>query len=122
MEDFSVYGNSFDNCLANLKKILARCEELNLVLNWEKCHFMVQQGIVLGRLVSSRGIEADKAKVEVIEKLPPPVNVKGIRSFLEHAGLYQRFIPDFSKITQPLTELLANDVPFVFSDDGVAVF
>ena len=72
--------------------------------------------------MSSRGIEVDKAKVEVIEKLPPPVNVKGIRSFLEHAGLYRRFIPDFSKIPRPLTELLANDVPFVFSNECLAAF
>ena len=95
MDDFSVYGNSFDDCLANLEKVLARYEEVNLFLNWEKGHFMVQQGIVLGHLVSNRGIEVDKAKVDVIEKLPPPVNVKGIRSFLGHAGFYMRFIPYF---------------------------
>ena len=83
---------------------------------------MVQHGIVLGHLVSCRGIEVDKAKVEVIEKLPPPVNVKWIRSFLGHAGFYRRFIPDFSKIAQSLTELLANDVPFVFSDECLDAF
>ena len=81
MDDFSVYGNSFDDCLANIEKELVICEEVNLVLNWEKCHFMVQKGIVLGHTVSSHGIEVDRAKVEVIEKLPPLVNVKGIRSF-----------------------------------------
>jgi len=77
MDDFSVYGNDFDNCLANLDKVLQRCIEVNLVLNWEKCHFMVNEGVVLGHLVSNRGIEVDKAKVQVIEQLPPPVNVKG---------------------------------------------
>ncbi|CAM8951355.1 unnamed protein product [Rhodiola kirilowii] len=85
MDDFSVYGSSFDDCLANLAKVLKRCIETNLVLNWEKCHFMVQEGIVLGHLVSKRGIEVDKAKVEFIEKLPPPKDVRGIRSFLGHA-------------------------------------
>ncbi|CAM8948103.1 unnamed protein product [Rhodiola kirilowii] len=85
MDDFSVYGSSFDDCLANLAKLFKRCIEMNLVLNWEKCHFMVQEGIVLGHLVSKRGIEVDKAKVEVIEKLPPPKDVRGIRSFLGHA-------------------------------------
>ena len=67
--------------------------------------------------MSNRGIEVGKAKVEVIGKLPLPANVKGIRCFLGYAGFYKRFIPDFSKIRRPLSELLANDVPFVFSDD-----
>ena len=66
MDDFSVLGNSFDNCLENLRSVLVRCEETNLVLNWEKCHLMVQEGIVLGHLISVRGIEVDKAKIEVI--------------------------------------------------------
>ncbi|KAK1608649.1 hypothetical protein QYE76_032322, partial [Lolium multiflorum] len=70
MDDFSVYGNSFDNCLRNIDKVLQRCEETNLVLNWEKCHFMVNEGIVLGHKISERGIEVDRAKVEAIEKMP----------------------------------------------------
>ena len=82
MDDFSVFGSSYNNCLNNLSQVLQRCEEANLVLNWEKCHFMVQEGIVLGHKISSKGIEVDHAKIEVIEKLPPPNNVKGIRSFL----------------------------------------
>ena len=76
MDDFSVFGSSFDGCLTNLEKVLQRCEESNLVLNWEKCHFTVQEGIVLGHKISVRGIKVDKAKIDVIEKLPPPMNVK----------------------------------------------
>jgi len=70
MDDFSIYGGTFDNCLQNLTKVLRRCEEVNLVLNWKKCHFMVQEGVVLGHIISARGIEVDKAKIEVIERLP----------------------------------------------------
>ncbi|KAI3767638.1 hypothetical protein L2E82_17938 [Cichorium intybus] len=122
MDDFSLFGDSFTNCLSNLDKMLKRCEETNLVLNWEKCHFMVKEGIVLGHKVSGRGIEVDIAKVEVIAKLPPPTNVKGVRSFLGHAGFYRRFIKDFSKITKPLTQLLQNDVKFDFNDECVNAF
>ncbi|GJV83769.1 putative nucleotidyltransferase, ribonuclease H [Tanacetum coccineum] len=89
MDDFSVFGNSFDCCLANLDRMLARCEETNLVLNWEKCHFMVKEGIVLGHKISRAGIEVDRAKIDVIAKLPYPTNVKGVRSFLGHAGFYR---------------------------------
>ncbi|KAK1612021.1 hypothetical protein QYE76_035694 [Lolium multiflorum] len=122
MDDFSVYGNSFDSCLRNLDKVLQRCEETNLVLNWEKCHFMVNEGIVLGHKISERGIEVDRAKVEAIEKMPYPRDVKGIRSVLGHAGFYRRFIKDFSKISKPLTNLLQKDVPFVFDDDCKEAF
>src|SRR3954451_21043239 len=122
MDDFSIYGTSFDNCLHNLDKVLQRCEETNLVLNLEKCHFMVNEGIVLGHKISERGIEVDRAKVEAIEKMPFNRDVKGIRSILGHAGFYRRFIKDFSKISKPLTNLLQKDVPFVFYDDCKEAF
>ncbi|CAN6554873.1 unnamed protein product [Malus baccata var. baccata] len=117
MDDFSVFGNSFDICLDNLSLVLERCRETNLVLNWEKCHFMVKHGIVLGHLISSKGIEVDKAKIEVIAKLPKPTSVKNVRSFLGHAGFYRRFIKDFSKISRPLCNLLAKDACFDFNAD-----
>ncbi|GJY52379.1 retrovirus-related pol polyprotein from transposon 17.6 [Tanacetum coccineum] len=76
MDDFSIFRNSFDNCLYNLDKMLQRCKDANLVLNWETCHFMVKEGIVLGHKVSGPGLEVDKAKINVISKIPPPINVK----------------------------------------------
>nr|GEW76765.1 reverse transcriptase domain-containing protein [Tanacetum cinerariifolium] len=88
MDDFSVFGNSFQTCLSHLEKMLKRCEDTNLCLNWEKNHFMVKEGIVLGHKISKNGIEVDKAKVEIIAKFPHPTTVKGIRSFLGHAGFY----------------------------------
>ena len=122
MDDFSVFGTSFDHCLHNLAKVLQRCEEKNLVLNWEKCHFMVREGIVLGHRVSSKGIEVDPAKISTIEKLPPPTNEKGIRSFLGHVGFYRRFIKDFSKIVKPLCNLLEKDSSFIFDESCLKVF
>ncbi|XP_019085407.1 PREDICTED: uncharacterized protein LOC109126351 [Camelina sativa] len=117
MDDFSVYGSSFKSCLDNLCKVLARCEEKHLVLNWEKCHFMVRDGIVLGHRVSEAGIEVDRAKIEVMTSLQLPENVKAVRSFLGHAGFYRRFIKDFSKIARPLSALLCKDVKFEFTDE-----
>ncbi|GKE98861.1 reverse transcriptase domain-containing protein [Tanacetum coccineum] len=116
MDDFSVFGNSFDKCLNNLDKMLQRCKDAHLVLNWEKCHFMVKEGIVLGHKVSDVGLEVDKAKINVISKLIPPTNIKGVRSFLGHAGFYRRFIKDFSKNARPITKLLEKDTPFEFND------
>ena len=77
---------------------------------------MVREGIVLGHLVFEREIEVDRAKIEVIKQLSPPVNIKGIHSFLGHAGFYRRFIKDFSYIARPLANLLAKDVPYEFDD------
>nr|GEV90468.1 reverse transcriptase domain-containing protein [Tanacetum cinerariifolium] len=89
MDDFSVFGDSFQTCLSHLEKMLKRCEDTNLCLNWEKSHFMVKEGIVFGHKTSKEGIEVDKAKVDVITKLPHATTVKGIRSFLGHAGFYR---------------------------------
>nr|GFA52491.1 retrovirus-related Pol polyprotein from transposon 17.6 [Tanacetum cinerariifolium] len=94
MDDFSVFGNSFSTCLTNLERMLKRCEDTKLALNCEKSHFMVKEGIVLGHKISKKGIEVDKAKIKVISKLSHPTTVKGIRSFLRHAG----FIDDLSRI------------------------
>ncbi|KAA3456837.1 Transposon Ty3-I Gag-Pol polyprotein [Gossypium australe] len=109
MDDFSVFDNSFHLCIKTLKRVLMRCEETILVLNWEKCHFIVREGIVLGNKISSKEIEVDKAKVEAIEKLPPPSSIKAIRSFLGHAG-------------KPLTKLLEKDVPFNFNQECLDAF
>ena len=116
MDDFTVYGYNFEQCLHNLGKVLQRCKDKNLTLNWEKCHFMVIEGIVLGHMISTAGLEVDQAKVSIIRNLIPPTTVKGIRSFLGHAGFYRRFIINFSKIARPLCKLLENDTKFNFDE------
>nr|GFA26194.1 reverse transcriptase domain-containing protein [Tanacetum cinerariifolium] len=103
MDDFFVFENSFSTYLTNLENMLKRCEDTKLALNWEKSHFMVKEGIVLGHKISKKGIEVDKAKIEVISKLPHPTIVKGIRSFLGHAGFY----------------LLEKNSPFIFSNECI---
>nr|GEW47522.1 retrovirus-related Pol polyprotein from transposon 17.6 [Tanacetum cinerariifolium] len=76
MDNFSIFGNSFNNCLNNLGKTLQCCKDAHLVLNWKKCQFMVKEGIVLGHKVSEAILEVEKAKINVISKLPPPTNIK----------------------------------------------
>ncbi|GJX92616.1 reverse transcriptase domain-containing protein [Tanacetum coccineum] len=98
------------------------CKDAHLVLNWKKCHFMVKEGIMLGHKVSSTGLEVNKAKIDVILKLLPPTNIKGVRSFLGHAGFYRRFIKYFSKIARPLTKLLEKDTSFEFDDECQKAF
>nr|GFC23834.1 reverse transcriptase domain-containing protein [Tanacetum cinerariifolium] len=122
MDDFLVFGNSFSTCLTNLERMLKRHEDTKLDLNWEKSHFMVKECIVLGHKISKKGIEVDKAKIEVISKLPHPTTIKGIRSFLRHAGFYRRFIKYFSKISRPMTHLLEKNSPFIFSNDCIQAF
>ena len=92
MDDFSVFGDDFDSCLAHLTKILEFCVRKRLVLSWEKSHFMVGEGVVLGHLISGKGLEVDKAKIEVIPNLPLPTTLRDLRSFLGHVGFYHRFI------------------------------
>ena len=78
---------------------------------------MVTRGIVLGQIISANGIQVDKANIDIIANLPPPRTVKDVRSFLEHADFYRRFIKDFSAISRPLCQLLAKDSPFEWSEN-----
>ena len=100
VDDFFVYGSSFENCLQTLSMVLQRRKDKNLALNWEKCYFMVTEGIVLGHKIYAVGLEVDQAKISMIETLMPPTTVKGIISFMGHGGFYARFIKDFSMIAK----------------------
>nr|GEW88052.1 reverse transcriptase domain-containing protein [Tanacetum cinerariifolium] len=122
VDGFSVFRNSFQTCLSHLEKMLKRCEDTNLYLNWEKSHFIVKEGIVLDHKISKNEIEVDKSKVDVISKLPHPITFKGIHSFLGHVGFYRRFIKDFSKIARPMTRIFEKDTPLFFSKECVEAF
>ncbi|RDX81526.1 Retrovirus-related Pol polyprotein from transposon 17.6, partial [Mucuna pruriens] len=106
IDDFMVYVDSFDTCLENLFKVLTRCIDTNLVLNFEKCHFMATEGIVLGHLVSNRGIEVDKSQINIITSLPSPASMQEVCSFVGHVGFYIRFIKNFQQ------DCPATDLPF----------
>ena len=122
MDDFFVYATSFDDFLSNLDRVLQRCEGTNLVLNWEKCHFMVNEGTILEHKFFERGIKVDNAKVIAIEKMPCPKDIKGIHSFLGHAGFYRRFIKDFlghaSLISAPIVQPPNWTLPFEIMCDA----
>ncbi|RDX60411.1 Retrovirus-related Pol polyprotein from transposon 17.6, partial [Mucuna pruriens] len=116
MDDFMVYATSFDACLENLSRMLTRCINTNLVLNFEK------NGIVLGHLISNRRIEVDKSKIDIITSLPNPTSVREVCSFLGHVGFYRRFIMNFNKIALPLSKLLQKDVDFNFDQPYAEAF
>ena len=86
IDDFSVFEDSFNECINNLEEVLEKCEETLLVLNWMKCHFMVKEGLDLGHKISNVGLEMDPAKINVVSKLPPPCDVKSLKRFMGHAG------------------------------------
>ena len=112
MDDFSLFGDSFKDCLQNLENVLVRCKGNNLVLNWEKYHFMATQGIALGHIASAEEIQMDKAIIDIIANLSVLKTIKEVRSFVGHVGFYGRFIKYFSVISRPLYNLLAKDAPF----------
>nr|GFB28324.1 reverse transcriptase domain-containing protein [Tanacetum cinerariifolium] len=121
MDDFSVFGNSFSTCLTNLENMLKRCEDTKLALNWEKSHFMVKEGIVLGHKISKKGIEVDKAKIEVISKLPHPTTVKGIKNspFIFSNECIQAFRTLKDKLTEAPILIAPNwDQPFELMCDA----
>jgi hypothetical protein len=122
MDDFTVYGNTYQEALDNLEKFLIRCQEMNLYLSHEKCKMLLIEGVVLGNHVSSKGIKVDPAKIEVIVIIPPPKTQKEVRSVLRHARYYRQFIENFTKIVSPMFGLLIKDVDFVWIEQCQTAF
>ena len=112
MDEFTAYGNNFQEALDNLEKVLIQCQETNLALSHEKCKMLLTEGIVSRHHISSQGIKVDPAKIEVIVGLPSPKTQKEVRSFLGHAGYYRRFIENFTKIATPMFKLLTKESEF----------
>ena len=122
MDDFTVYGSTFEDSLANLEKILKRCVDSNLSLSNEKCFMMMIEGIVLGHHISASGIKVDPDKIQIIDNLSKPTTQIDVRRFLGYAGYYHRFIANFSKIALPLFKLLSKDVNFNWDTDCQSAF
>ena len=115
MDDFTVFGVTYEEALMNLEKVLFQCKEHNISLNSEKCFILMQEGVVLGHFISAARIQVDPTKIEVIITFPIPTKPKDVRSFLRHVGYYRHFIKDFSKIASPLYTLLTKEVEFIWT-------
>jgi len=122
MDDFTPYGDSFVEGLKNLENVLERCIYARVSLSMVKCHMMMEEGIVLGHLLSAEGIQMDPAKIKVILYFPTPKMPMQVRSFIGCAGYYKRFIEKFAKVAHPLFQLLTKDSYFVWTGDCDAVF
>ena len=122
MDDFTVYGNTFEEALEILEIFLKRCQEENLSLSQEKCFMMFTEGIVLGHHISGDGIRFDESKVEVISNLSIPSCQKDVRSFLGFTGYYRRIIENFTKIESRLFKLLTKDCEFKLNSDFQLAF
>ena len=116
MDDFTAYGNTFQEALDNLQKVLIQCQETKLALSHEKCKMFLTKGIVLGHHVSSQGIKVEHTKIEVIVNIPSPKTQKEVRRFLVHAGYYRHFIENFTKIAAPMFKLLMKDTEFQWNE------
>jgi len=112
MDDFFVYGDSFNEALDNLERVLIRCKESNISLSHKKCKMLSQQGIFLGHHISFACIKVDTDNIKVVMDFPAPHSPKEVRSFLGHVGYYRRFIENFTKIVAPIYKLLAKDTDF----------
>ena len=121
MDDFTTYGDTFEQAHPNLEKVLKRCQEYNLSLNSENFYFMME-GVILGHYLSSFGIQVDPTKIVVITNLPTPTKKIDVRSFLRHVEYYRRFIKDFNKLVNPLYNLLKKKVEFEWIEDCEAAF
>jgi hypothetical protein len=108
MDDFTLYGNDFDQALNNLEKILERCIATRLCLSHEKCHMMMKKGVVLGNYISTDGNRVDPTKIEVILNLTTPHTQTKVRSFLGATGYYRRFMENFARTATPLHDLTSN--------------
>jgi hypothetical protein len=122
MDEFNVYGHTYQEALDNLEKILIICQEMNLSLFHQKCKMSLTEGVVLGHHVSSEGIKVDPAKIEVIIRIPPPKTQKEVIIFLGHARYYRWFIENFTKIIAPMFGFLIKDVDFVWTQQCQTTF
>jgi hypothetical protein len=116
MDDFTVYGDDFQQALDNLEKVLLKCKETNLSLSHEKSRMLLTEKIILGHHIFGTGIRVDPAKIEIISQIKIPSSQKEVKIFLEHAGYYRRFIQNFTNIAFPLFKLLTRDAKFCWNE------
>jgi hypothetical protein len=115
MDDFTPYGDDFNQALNNMEKVLEWCISTRLCLSHEKCHMIMTEGVVLGNYIYADGTRVDPAKIQVILNLPTPHTQTKVCSFLGASGYYHRFMENFARTATPLHALTGN-VEFQWSD------
>ena len=112
MDDILIFSESLENHREHVKIVLQRLREHGLQVDISKCEFETTQVTYLGLIVSTKGISMDPKKVACVKEWPTPRSVRDVQSFLGFANFYRRFIPEFSRLASPLSNLTKKDVPF----------
>ena len=121
-DDILIYSKTAEEHAEHLRIVLEKLRQNQLYAKFSKCEFWLEKVAFLGHVLTAEGVAVDPAKIEAVIEWPQPKNVTNIRSFLGLAGYYRRFIENFSKIAKPMTELLKNGTPFVWSEKCEASF
>jgi len=115
LDDITIHSKSFDLHLEHVSTVLERLRQANLKLNGDKCTWFAQEVALLGHIVNTSGIHMDPKKIQAIQAMLPPTNVKQVQQFLGICNYYRKFIAEFAKISQPIAELVRKEIPFVWS-------
>ena len=122
LDDILIFSETFGDHIKHIEEVFIRLQQASLSLNRKKCHFVKQEIEYLGHLISGIGIRPNPEKVRAIQTLDPPTSVKQVRSFLGLASYYRSFVPQFSVIARPLTQLTRKNITFSWNDDAQQSF
>ena len=122
MDDIVIYASSLREHDIKISKLMNRLRSANLLLQVDKCEFLCREVAYLGHLIGEDGVRLDSQKLMFVKNFPTPKNLKNIRQFLGLAGYYRRFVPNFSKIASPLSNMLKKNASFNWNEDAQESF